>query len=124
MKVTGNNPVVLEVSVDGTLLFSFNDSASSRILSGVPGIINYNTGVKYDRFTVYSAANAFPTARMTAAPAVGSPRSQCNSTAQRPPIPTGGSQVTSGILATAQAAQAARSNMPIPLQEPISPNSR
>ncbi|MDC4206522.1 MAG: beta-propeller fold lactonase family protein [Candidatus Manganitrophus sp.] len=73
MKVTGNNPVVLEVSVDGTLLFSFNDSASSRILSGVPGIINYNTGVKYDRFTVYSAANAFPTARMTAAPAFGSP---------------------------------------------------
>jgi len=73
LKVAGSNPVVLEVSVDAILLFSFNDSAPSRILSGVPGIINYNAGVKYDRFTVYSAANAFPTARMTATPAVGPP---------------------------------------------------
>lgn len=73
LKVAGSNPVNLDVSIDGVGLFSFDDSASSRILSGVPGIINYNTGVKYDRFTVYSAANAFPTARMTAAPTVGSP---------------------------------------------------
>ncbi len=73
LKVTGSNPVVLEVSIAGALLFSFSDSASSRILSGAPGIINYNTGVQYDRFTVHSAADAFPTARMTSAPAAGPP---------------------------------------------------
>ncbi|NKE70793.1 beta-propeller fold lactonase family protein [Candidatus Manganitrophus noduliformans] len=73
VKVAGSNPVVLDVSVDGAPLFSFNDDASARILSGVPGIINYNAGVKYDRFTVYPAANAFPTARMTATPTVGPP---------------------------------------------------
>lgn len=73
LKVSGSNPVALDLFVDGTLLFSVSDSTPSRILSGVPGIINYNPGVKYDRFAVYTAANAFPTARMTAAPTFGPP---------------------------------------------------
>ena len=73
LKVTGSNPVDLEVAVDGVPLFAFSDSAATRILSGVPGLINYNAGVKYDRFAVYSAANAFPTARMTASSTFGPP---------------------------------------------------
>jgi chitodextrinase len=52
LKVTGANPVNLEVSLNGSLLFSYSDASASRILSGVPGIENYNSGVKYDRFTV------------------------------------------------------------------------
>ncbi|MBI3804575.1 MAG: beta-propeller fold lactonase family protein [Nitrospirae bacterium] len=73
LKVAGSNPVNLEVSLDGAPLFSFTDSSASRILTGVPGLINYNTGVKYDRIAVYGVGNLFPTARMTATPTSGAP---------------------------------------------------
>lgn len=54
LKVSGTNPVNLEVSLNGSVLFTFSDVSASRILSGLPGIQNYNSGVKYDRFTVTS----------------------------------------------------------------------
>lgn len=73
LRVSGSNPVNLELSVDGSSLINFSDSAASRILSGVPGILNYNPGVKYDRWTVYAATNVFPTARITASPTFGPP---------------------------------------------------
>ncbi len=52
LTVTGSNPVNLEVSLNGSLLLSFSDASASRILSGVPGIENDDSGVRYDRFTV------------------------------------------------------------------------
>lgn len=75
LKVSGSNPVVLEVSLGGTLLITYSDASASRLLSGVPGIENYNSGVKYDRFTVTADSappvNQPPTARMTATPVSG-----------------------------------------------------
>lgn len=74
LKVAGSNPVNLEVSLNGSLLYSYQDSAANRILSGVPGIENYNSGVKYDRFTVSSgtaSANEPPTVLFSAKPATG-----------------------------------------------------
>lgn len=52
LKVSGTNPVTLEISLDEKIKFSYNDSSSSRILDGIPGIENYNSGVKYDQFTI------------------------------------------------------------------------
>jgi 6-phosphogluconolactonase (cycloisomerase 2 family)/chitodextrinase len=71
LKVTGSNPVNLEVSLNGGVLFSYADASSSRLPAGIPGIQDYSSGVLYDRFTVYSAANLSPTAKMTAAPSSG-----------------------------------------------------
>lgn len=71
LKVIGSNPVNLEVSLNGLLLFSYADASASRLPAGIPGIQNYNSGVRYDRFTVHSAANQFPAARIDAAPASG-----------------------------------------------------
>jgi|GEM_PF-738844 len=50
--VTGSNPVNLEVDFQGSLLFTYADSDPNRITSGIPGLVNYNTNVKYDYFTV------------------------------------------------------------------------
>lgn len=50
--VTGSNPVNLEVDFQGSMLLQYADSDAHRILSGVPGLVNYNTNVKYDYFTV------------------------------------------------------------------------
>lgn len=73
LKVSGNNPVLLEVSLNGTFLISFSDSSAARLPSGIPGLENYNSGVKYDRFTVSSltAGNQPPAARIAAQPASG-----------------------------------------------------
>jgi hypothetical protein len=50
---TGSSPVHLEVWLDGTRRISYDDSSSSRITGGIPGMENYNAGVKYDSFAVY-----------------------------------------------------------------------
>lgn len=73
LKVTGSSPVLLEVLLDGNLLYTFEDSSPSRIASGLPGIQNYNSNVKYDQFKVYAAGQIFPTARITASPTSGAP---------------------------------------------------
>ncbi|MDC4225853.1 MAG: hypothetical protein MPW15_16785 [Candidatus Manganitrophus sp.] len=46
--------MLLEVSLSGSLLFTFSDASASRIPSGVPGAKNHNSGVKHDRLTVES----------------------------------------------------------------------
>jgi hypothetical protein len=53
LKVSGNNPVYLEVSLNQKVLFGFVDQSASKLISGIPGIENYDRGIKYDRFTVY-----------------------------------------------------------------------
>jgi hypothetical protein len=50
--VTGSNPVHLEVWLNGVQKIVFNDSSTSQIATGVPGMQNYDTSVKYDNFTV------------------------------------------------------------------------
>lgn len=55
--VSGSNPVNLEVHFQGSLLFSYTDSAANRLISGLPGMQNYNSNVKYDNFTVYSLSS-------------------------------------------------------------------
>jgi hypothetical protein len=50
--VTGSSPVHLEVWLNGTQKILFDDSSTSQITTGVPGLVNYDTGVKYDNFTV------------------------------------------------------------------------
>jgi hypothetical protein len=50
--VTGDSPVHLEVWLNGTQKIVFNDSSITQIKTGVPGLVNYDTGVKYDNFTV------------------------------------------------------------------------
>ncbi|MCG3116672.1 MAG: PKD domain-containing protein [Candidatus Manganitrophus sp. SA1] len=76
MKVFGSNPVQLEILFQGALLFSYSDSAANRILSGAPGIQNYNSGVRYDHFVVSSltppAGNQPPVASFSASPTSGS----------------------------------------------------
>jgi hypothetical protein len=52
--VTGSNPTHLEVWLNGVQKIVFNDSSTSQILTGVPGMENYDAGVKYDNFTVTS----------------------------------------------------------------------
>ena len=50
--VTGSNPVHLEVWLNGAQKIVFNDSSTSQIATGAPGMENYDTGVKYDNFTI------------------------------------------------------------------------
>jgi hypothetical protein len=50
--VAGSNPVHLEAWVNGTQKISYDDSSSSRILSGACGMENYDAGVKYTNFTL------------------------------------------------------------------------
>ena len=50
--VSGSNPVHLEVWLNGAKVISFDDSSTSQIASGAPGIVNYNTNVLYDSFSV------------------------------------------------------------------------
>jgi hypothetical protein len=50
--VSGNTPVHLEVSVNGALKITFDDSSTSRIASGPPGIQNYNASVQYTNFSI------------------------------------------------------------------------
>ena len=49
---TGTSPVHLEVWLNGVQKIVFNDSSTSQIASGSVGMINYDTSVKYDNFTV------------------------------------------------------------------------
>ena len=49
---TGSNPVHLEVWLNGVQKIVFNDSSTSQITTGAVGMINYDTSVKYDNFTV------------------------------------------------------------------------
>lgn len=76
LKVSGSSPVSLEVFLDGASLMTFSDSSAARLLSGAPGIENYNSGVKYDQFTVFSNSsspvNQPPTAKLAANPTSGS----------------------------------------------------
>ncbi|MDC4206807.1 MAG: PKD domain-containing protein [Candidatus Manganitrophus sp.] len=76
MKVSGSNPVQLEILFQGALLFSYSDSAANRILNGAPGIQNYNSGVRYDHFVVSSltppTGNQPPVASFSAGPTSGS----------------------------------------------------
>ncbi|WDT74348.1 MAG: PKD domain-containing protein [Candidatus Manganitrophus sp.] len=76
MKVSGSNPVQLEILFQGALLFSYSDSAANRILNGAPGIQNYNSGVRYDHFVVSSltppTGNQPPVASFSASPTSGS----------------------------------------------------
>lgn len=51
---TGSSPVHLEVWLDGARRISYDDSSSSRITGGAPGIENYDGGVKCDAFDVYA----------------------------------------------------------------------
>jgi hypothetical protein len=50
--VTGASPVHLEVWLNGVQKIVFNDSSTSQITTGTPGMENYDAGVKYDNFTV------------------------------------------------------------------------
>ncbi len=58
--VSGSNPVHLEVWFNGAKVISFDDSSTSRITSGPPGIVNYNTSVLYDSFSVLPASGPPP----------------------------------------------------------------
>jgi hypothetical protein len=49
---TGSSPVHLEVWLNGVQKIVFNDSSTSQIATGSVGMINYDTSVKYDNFTV------------------------------------------------------------------------
>jgi len=50
--VSGSNPVHLEVWFNNTKVIAVDDSSTSRITSGPPGIVNYNTSVLYDSLSV------------------------------------------------------------------------
>jgi hypothetical protein len=52
LAVTGTSPVHLEVSLGGTTVITVDDASGARILSGAPGIENYDAGVSYGRFQV------------------------------------------------------------------------
>ncbi len=51
---TGSSPVHLEVWLNGTRQFAFDDSSAGRITSGVPGMQNYDGNVEYGNFVVTS----------------------------------------------------------------------
>jgi hypothetical protein len=36
------------------MLISYDDSSSSRLTAGIPGMQNYDANVKYDSFRVYA----------------------------------------------------------------------
>jgi hypothetical protein len=52
LTVTGSSPVHLEVSLDGTTVITYDDTSTSRITSGVPGMESYDASVRYDSFAV------------------------------------------------------------------------
>lgn len=52
--VSGSSPVHLEVWLNGVQKITFDDSSTSLITTGVPGMVNYDTSVKYDNFTITS----------------------------------------------------------------------
>lgn len=52
LAVSGSNPVHLEVWLNGVQQISFDDSSPDRITAGIPGIENYDVGVKYNSFRV------------------------------------------------------------------------
>ncbi len=49
---TGSSPVHLEVWLGGTKRINFDDSSASRIGAGVPAMVSYHAGVKYNAFRV------------------------------------------------------------------------
>lgn len=74
LSVKGINPTRLEASFQETLLFTHDDSSAGQRVSGLPGIQNYDAGVRYDTFTVYgarTAGNSSPAAKFTCAPTSG-----------------------------------------------------
>ena len=75
VKVSGTNPVNLEISFQDAPLFTYSDASAGRIISGAPGIENYNSGVKYDNFIVSSltasSGNQPPAADFSASPVSG-----------------------------------------------------
>ncbi|MBI3803657.1 MAG: PKD domain-containing protein [Nitrospirae bacterium] len=74
LEVTGSNPVALKVFFKDALLFSYSDSSANRVLSGPPGLENFNSGVAYDHFFVYSidtTGNQPPQAKFSATPTSG-----------------------------------------------------
>ena len=50
--VSGSNPVLLEVWLNGTQEFTYSDSSASRITAGIPGVMNYDSAVDYTTFIV------------------------------------------------------------------------
>jgi hypothetical protein len=52
LRVSGSDPVLLQVEFNNGLLMSVEDRAPSRIRNGDPGIQTYTPGVKYDRFLI------------------------------------------------------------------------
>lgn len=54
LMVSGSSPVHLEVWLNGVQKITFDDSSTSQITTGVPGMVNYDTSVKYDNFTITS----------------------------------------------------------------------
>ncbi|TAK02841.1 MAG: PKD domain-containing protein [Candidatus Manganitrophaceae bacterium] len=75
VKVSGSNPVRLDIVFQNAPLFTYNDASAGRVLSGAPGIQNYNSGVKYDNFIVTSLTaspgNQPPAATFSATPLTG-----------------------------------------------------
>jgi|GEM_PF-3029171 len=74
LQVKGANPTQLEASFQGASLFTYNDSSAGQLFSGLPGLQNYNAGVKYDSFTIYALAsngNISPTAKLNCTPTAG-----------------------------------------------------
>jgi len=57
LQVQGTNPVYVKVYFRGSNVISYTDTSTSRILSGIPGIVNYNPGVKYDNFMAYNISS-------------------------------------------------------------------
>lgn len=51
VKVSGAGPVTIDVSFQGSALFSYTDSVYN-IATAIPGMVNYYSNVKYDYFTV------------------------------------------------------------------------
>src|SRR5207253_9252991 len=48
----GNNPVHLTAWLNGAQQISYDDSSSSRIITGLPGLVSYDPGAKFGNFTV------------------------------------------------------------------------
>lgn len=74
LAVKGASPVHLEASFQGGVLFTYDDTGTNQLFTGLPGIQNYDAGVKYDAFTVSGLAsngNANPTAKVACTPTTG-----------------------------------------------------
>jgi hypothetical protein len=50
----GSDPVHLEAWLDGSKRVQFDDSSTSQLRTGGVGIENYDAGVRYGTFSVYS----------------------------------------------------------------------